>query len=44
VEAALEQLAREREAGAVAAEPVGGLVVIDAVGAAGAARGLGRFE
>src|SRR3954464_5188069 len=29
VEAALEQLAREREAGAVAAEAVGGLLVVD---------------
>ena len=34
VVAALEQFAREREAGAVAAEPLGGLQVVGAVGAA----------
>src|SRR3954462_14936040 len=44
VEAALEQLAREREAGAVAAEALGGLVVVAAVGAAGPAGGLGGLE
>ena len=44
MEAALEQLAREREAGAVAAEAFGGLVVVGAVGAAGAAGGLGGLE
>ena len=44
MEAALEQLAREGEAGAVAAETLGGLVVVGAVGAAGPARGLGGLE
>ena len=44
VEAALQELAGEREAGAVAAEALGGLVVVAAVGTAGAARGLGRLE
>ena len=44
VEAALEQLAGQRETGAVAAQAFGGLVVVAAVGAAGAPRGLGRFE
>jgi hypothetical protein len=43
VEAALEQLAGEGEAGAVAAESLGGLVVVGAVGAAGPPRGLGGF-
>ena len=43
VEAALKQLAGEGEAGAVAAEPLGGLVVVGAVGAARPARGLGGF-
>ena len=41
--AALEQFARERQAGAVAADPLGGLQVVVAVGAAGMAcllRGL----
>jgi hypothetical protein len=44
VKAALEQLAREREAGAVAAEAFGRLVVVGAVGAAGPPRGLGGLE
>src|SRR3954452_7645153 len=44
VETALEEIAREREAGAVAAEALGGLVVVGAVGAAGTAGGLGGFE
>src|SRR3954447_21438133 len=41
VVAALEQLARDREAGAVAAEPLGCLEVVVAVGAAVATGGLG---
>ena len=44
VEAALEQLARERQARAVAAESVCGLVVVAAVGAAGPPRGLGGLK
>ena len=44
VEAALEQLAGEGEAGAVAAEALGGLVVVRPVGAAGPTRRLGGLE
>src|SRR5215211_2626774 len=44
VEAALEQLARQGEAGAVAAETLGGLVVVGPVGAAGPARRLRGLE
>src|SRR3954471_25088677 len=44
VEAALEEVARQRQAGAVAAEALGGLVVVGAVGAAGTAGGLGGLE
>jgi hypothetical protein len=44
VEAALEQLAGEREAGAVAAQALGGLVVVGAVGTARPPRGLGGLE
>jgi hypothetical protein len=43
VEAALEQLASQGEARAVAAEPLGGLVVVGAVRAAGPARSLRGF-
>src|SRR4051794_32863508 len=44
VEAALEQLARDGQAGAVAAEPFGRLEVVVVVGGGGPARALGRFE
>ena len=47
MEAALEQLACEGEAGAVAAEPLGGLLVVGVVGAAGASgelRAYGRRQ
>src|SRR5215210_1202726 len=44
VEAALEQLARQGEAGAVAAETLGGLVVVGPVGATGPARRLRGLE
>src|SRR5687768_2177559 len=44
VEAALEQLAGQGEAGAIAAETAGGLVVVAAVGAARPAGGLGGLE
>jgi hypothetical protein len=43
VVAALEQLAGDSEAGAVAAEPRGGLLVVGVVGAARAASELGCF-
>src|SRR5437868_15445192 len=43
VEAALEQLARDRQAGAVAAQPLGGLFVVAAVGRSRAPRDLGRL-
>jgi hypothetical protein len=41
---ALEQFARQRQAGAVATESFGGLVVVGAVGAVGSPRGLRGFK
>ena len=43
VVAAFEQFAREREAGAVPADPVGELLVVGAVGAGGEAGALRGF-